>query len=281
MGAETSRARTGKGPKPLGVKSEKGRNLWQPINLTGSSRPEYCRGWIISHYLQSCPHDLPRMTSQGVVISIETVKVASSQQRCWELATFTVSIEIRGWMISYMTCFVRKVNMNSLTKVKSLRQACRKLAAHYLVRQRNLETAQCTATVCRKLVAHRTVHDNCALQTCGAHCVPEQCATIVRCKLTCTVHIVYQNSARQLCRGVGSIFRLRGHQKCKLQIESTFCRSRNLITKWKYKLEDILKLNHPPPLLKRKMCFRNMFCKCIFVQFSDWWKVKNLTRYWV
>ena len=41
---------------------------------------------------------------------------------------------------------------------------------------------------------------------------------------------VYQN------RGVGSIFRLRGHQKCKPQIES---RSRNLITKWKYKLEDI------------------------------------------
>ena len=38
----------------------------------------------------------------------------------------------------------------TLTKVKSLRQACRKLAAHYLVRQRNLET------VCRSvpLVAH-------------------------------------------------------------------------------------------------------------------------------
>ena len=58
-------------------------------------------------------------------------------------------------------------------------------------------TAQCTATVCRKLVAHRTVCDNCALQTCGAHCVPEQCATIVRCKLA--AHVVYQNSARQLC----------------------------------------------------------------------------------
>ena len=57
------------------------------------------------------------------------------------------------------------------------------------------------------------------------------------------------------CRGVGSIFRLRGHQKCKPQIEG---RSRNLVTKWKYKLEDILKLT-PPPLLKRKMCFEYFF----------------------
>ena len=59
-------------------------------------------------------------------------------------------------------------------------------------------------------------------------------------------------------RGVGSIFRLRGHQKCKPQIES---RSRNLITKWKYKLEDIFKLNPPPPLLKLKICFGHIFCK--------------------
>ena len=65
-------------------------------------------------------------------------------------------------------------------------------------------------------------------------------------------------------RGVGSIFRLRGHQKCKPQIES---RSRNLITKWKYKLKDILKLTPPPPFAKI-MCFGHIFCK-------------SLTRYWV
>ena len=75
-------------------------------------------------------------------------------------------------------------------------------------------TVQCTATVRRKVVAHknsvrqlcaanlpvrrtlcaRIVRDNCALHTCGAHCVPVQCAATVRCKLTCTAHIVCQNS---------------------------------------------------------------------------------------
>ena len=50
---------------------------------------------------------------------------------------------------------------------------------------------------CVRVVAHRTVRNNCALQTCGAHCVPEQCATIVRRKLA--AHVVCQNSARQLC----------------------------------------------------------------------------------
>ena len=69
------------------------------------------------------------------------------------------------------------------------------------------------------------------------------------------------------CRRVGSIFRLRGHQKCKPQIES---RSRNLITKWKYKIKDILKLTPPNPLLKRSVCITlclgHIFCK-------------NLTRY--
>ena len=29
-GGRNLQGRTGKGPKPLGVKSEKGRNLWQP-----------------------------------------------------------------------------------------------------------------------------------------------------------------------------------------------------------------------------------------------------------
>ena len=38
-------------------------------------------------------------------------------------------------------------------------------------------------------------------------------------------------------------FQIEGAPKCKPQIES---RSRNLITKWKYKLEDILKLTPPP-----------------------------------
>ena len=37
------------------------------------------------------------------------------------------------------------------------------------------------------------MHGNCALQTCGAHCVPEQCATTVRCILA--AHIVCRNSA--------------------------------------------------------------------------------------
>ena len=66
----------------------------------------------------------------------------------------------------------------SLTKVKSLRQACRKLAAHYLVRQRNLET------VCRSvpLVAHFRRTTDCAPQRArlcartGIVC--EKCATI-------------------------------------------------------------------------------------------------------
>ena len=65
-------------------------------------------------------------------------------------------------------------------------------------------------------------------------------------------------------RGVGSIFRLRGHQKCSPQIES---RSRNLITKWKYKLEDILKLTSPPPAKTKNVLWAYTF--------------KNLTRYWV
>ena len=57
--------------------------------------------------------------------------------------------------------------------------------------------------------------------------------------------LLFRFQVKFVCsRGVGSIFRLRGHQKCKPQIES---RSRNLITKWKYKLEDILKLT---PLAK-------------------------------
>ena len=37
------------------------------------------------------------------------------------------------------------------------------------------------------------VRGNCVLQTCGAHCVPEQCVTTVRCILA--AHIVCQNSA--------------------------------------------------------------------------------------
>ena len=67
-----------------------------------------------------------------------------------------------------------------------------------------------------------------------------------------------------LHRGVGSIFRLRGHQKCKPQIES---RSRNLITKWKDKLEDVL---------KRTMCFWHTFWKtsqgieCKGLAFTIW-----------
>ena len=56
------------------------------------------------------------------------------------------------------------------------------------------------------------------------------------------------------CRGVGSIFRLRGHQKCKPQIES---RSQYLITKWKYKIE--YTLSYPPPrtLKNLDMCLRD------------------------
>ena len=54
-------------------------------------------------------------------------------------------------------------------------------------------------------------------------------------------------------RRVGSIFRLRGHQKCKLKIKS---RSRNLITKWTNKIKDTLKLTPPPPT-KKKMGLHN------------------------
>ena len=42
----------------------------------------------------------------------------------------------------------------ALTKVKSLRQACRKLAAHYLVRQRNLETVWQKCAASGTLPAH-------------------------------------------------------------------------------------------------------------------------------
>ena len=73
------------------------------------------------------------------------------------------------------------------------------------------------------------------------------------------VHIMRLACRHIINRGVGSIFRLRGHQKCKPQIKS---RSRNLITKWKYKLDEILKWNPPPPaLIKWKMCFGHIFCK--------------------
>ena len=76
-------------------------------------------------------------------------------------------------------------------------------------------TTQCTATVRHKLVAHKNsvrqlcaanlrrtlcasiVRDNCAPQTCGAHCVPVQCVATVRCKLA--AHIVCQSSVQQLC----------------------------------------------------------------------------------
>ena len=68
--------------------------------------------------------------------------------------------------------------IQSLTKVKSLRQACRKFAAHYFVRQRNLET------VCRsvRLVAHFWRTRDCAPQRarlCArTRIVCEKCATI-------------------------------------------------------------------------------------------------------
>ena len=38
----------------------------------------------------------------------------------------------------------------------------------------------------------RIVRDNCALQTCGAHCVPEQCATTVRCILAPEKKFAYE-----------------------------------------------------------------------------------------
>ena len=60
---------------------------------------------------------------------------------------------------------------------------------------------QCSAwQLCAAKLWHtRIVCDNCALQTYlyGAHCVPEKCATTVRCILA--AHIVCQYSARQLC----------------------------------------------------------------------------------
>ena len=91
--------------------------------------------------------------------------------------------------------------------------------------------------------------------------------------LICVCIFGFRRDGSAGVRRVGSIFRLRGHQKCKPQIES---RSRNLITKWKYKIKDILKLTYPPPnpLLKRSVCITlclgHIFCK-------------NLTRYglWV
>ena len=74
------------------------------------------------------------------------------------------------------TLLVCLVQILTLTKVKSLRQACRKLAAHYSEKLRNSvqkcvasraiggggggrggsrgRTAQCTATVRRKFMAH-------------------------------------------------------------------------------------------------------------------------------
>ena len=42
------------------------------------------------------------------------------------------------------------------------------------------------------------------------------------------IYFYFLVSLYKVCRGVGSIFRLRGHQKCKPQIER---RSRRLITK--------------------------------------------------
>ena len=69
-----------------------------------------------------------------------------------------------------------------------------KLAAHIVYQ--NSVRQLCAANL-RRTLCTRTVCDNCALQTCGAHCVPVQCVTTVRRKLA--VHIVCQNSARQLC----------------------------------------------------------------------------------
>ena len=81
------------------------------------------------------------------------------------------------------------------------------------------------------------------------------------------VHIMRLACRHIINRGVGSIFRLRGHQKCKPQIKS---RSRNLITKWKYKLDEILKWNPPPPCPDK---MKNVLWAYILQ--------KNPTRYWV
>ena len=51
-------------------------------------------------------------------------------------------------------------------------------------------------------------------------------------------------SSKTYLQGRRKHFQIERAPKCKPQIES---RSRNLITKWKYKLEDILKLTPPPP----------------------------------
>ena len=58
---------------------------------------------------------------------------------------------------------------------------------------------QLCAAYLRRTLCASTVRGNCALQTYlyGAHCVPEKCATTVRCILA--AHIVCQYSVRQLC----------------------------------------------------------------------------------
>ena len=60
-------------------------------------------------------------------------------------------------------------------------------------------------------------------------------------------------------RGVGSIFRLEGHQKCKPRIES---RSRYLVTKWKYKIKNMLISIRPPPPVSHRLRVQNVVTSC-------------------
>ena len=91
-----------------------------------------------------------------------------------------------------------------------------------------------------RLVKTKSIFSTCSINSVISYKITTDCSEQM-------LHFYWNDEGITNCltrsRGVGSIFRLRGHQKCKLQIES---RSRNLITKWKYKLEDILQLTPPP-----------------------------------
>ena len=82
-------------------------------------------------------------------------------------------------------------------------------------------------------------------------------------------------------RGVGSIFRLEGHQKCKRKskVEVTY-----LTTKWKYTFKDTVTLTplphpHSPPPKKRHVCLRNTLFGQIFCKKTIFNKMSTVNPY--
>ena len=66
-------------------------NIWLNNGLLAGAENSHCP-------MPGASASLSRASHSGLLISIETVKLATPNTMCWELVSFTVSIEISGFL---------------------------------------------------------------------------------------------------------------------------------------------------------------------------------------